>query len=61
MEIPWVFFLYYIHFVNEYIVLVLGRDKGYIVKYSPLPEKTLNDKGLYFTFYPELLLDTNIM
>ena len=32
---------------------VLGRDKGYTVKYNPLPEGTPEGKGLYLTVYPE--------
>ena len=32
---------------------VLGRDKGYTVKYSPLPEGTPEGGGLYSTVYPE--------
>ena len=40
-------------------VSVLGRDKGYMVKYSPpaeaKPEGTLEGGGLYLTVYPELM------
>ena len=37
-------------------VSVLGRDKGYTVKYSPLPDGVPKVKGkwLYLTVYPEL-------
>ena len=38
-------------------VAVLGQDKGYTVKYSPLPrgvpEGTPKSEGLYLTVYPE--------
>ena len=42
-------------------VSVLGQDKGYTVKYNPLPEGVLRakpegtpeGKGLYLTVYPE--------
>ena len=32
-------------------VFVLGREQGYTVKYSPLPEGTLRSKGLIQTVY----------
>ena len=35
--------------VGCYIVSALGRDNGYTVKYSPLPEGTPIGKGLYLT------------
>ena len=34
-------------------VSVLGRDGGYMVKYSPLAEGTWQGKGLHLTVYPE--------
>ena len=40
-------------------VCVLGRDWGYTVKYSPLPEGTSEGGGLYLTVYPELSPNTN--
>ena len=40
-----------------YIVSVLGREKEYTVKYTPLPEGapegTPEGKGVYFTVCPE--------
>ena len=38
---------------DENYVSVLGRDEGYTVKYSPLPEGTPEGGGLYLTVYPE--------
>ena len=50
-------------------VYVLGQDKGYTVKYNPLPlpfsraksEGTPKGKGLYLTVYPELSPNTDII
>ena len=41
--------------VLYYTVSVLGRDKGYLVKYNPLPE------GLSLTVYPESSPHTDII
>ena len=35
-------------------VLVLGQDKGYTVKYSPLPQWRPKCKGLYLIVYPHI-------
>ena len=51
------------------IVSVLGRDKGYTVKYNPLPEGvpegkaegTPEGKGLCLTVYPDLSPNTDII
>ena len=44
---------------------VLGRDKGYTVKYKLLPEGvpegTSEGKGLYLTVYPELSPNKDII
>ena len=41
-------------YYQYYIVSVLGKDKGFTVKYTPLrPKGTPEGKGLYFTVYPE--------
>ena len=40
------------------LVYVLGRDKGYAVKYSPLPDKVSKGEGIYLTIYPELSPNT---
>ena len=43
------------HFREDHTVYVLGRDKGYAVKYNPLPEGvpegTPEGKGWYSTVY----------
>ena len=42
---------------RQFTVSVLGRDEGYMVKYSPSPEGvlegTLKGEGLYLTVYSE--------
>ena len=43
---------------GEYTLSVFGRDKGYTVNYSPLPEgvpkREARGEGLYLTIYPKL-------
>ena len=41
------------------IVSVLGRDKGYTVKYIPLSEGVPEGKGLYLTVYPKSFPNTD--
>ena len=53
--------LYCIVLYRTYIVSVLGRDEGYKIKFSPLPEGTPEGKGLYLTVYPELSPNTDII
>ena len=47
------------------IVSILGRDKGYTVKYNPLPEEvpkgTIKGKGLYLTVYHDSSPNTRII
>ena len=44
-----------------YIVSVLGRDKGYTVKYNPLPVGVSEGEGLYLTVYPKSSSNTDII
>ena len=53
--------MFYVDFFLLTIVSKLGRDKGHMVKYSPLSQgvtegeatQNLEGKGLYMTVYPE--------
>ena len=46
-------------------ISVLGQDKGFTVKYNPLPEEVPEGapegKGLYVTVYPKLSPNLNII
>ena len=47
------------YYLRDYSVSVLGRDKGYTVKYNRLPEGV--PEGLYLTLYPKLSPNTDIL
>ena len=55
--------------VPNYTVSLIGRDKGYTVKYNPLlkefprakPEGIPEGEGLYLTVYPKSSPNTDII
>ena len=47
--------------VHWFVVSIIGQDRGYTVKYNPLPDGVPGGESVYLTVYPEPSPNTDII